>query len=612
LYRLDESTTVYAPKYPLESPVHAHTHSPPSCAKIIGLPSYETPDIYTVVFPDGSVSEYTEDMLSLIPSSNPIPSTSHLPNWIKSGVKATLFLSNMAQPKHGTLHYTPNDCTWTFFPGKQVVTNGILLPDLMANCRELLDTGQLFRGHTKFKNVYNARNQVVLQDCVLRHILAYGFKSLIPPTSPKQHTKLDPNDKAVWDSTYDEEYDGLSSLPTWEVVSEGTYRKMSKGAKALPTMALATIKYDSENRPKRAKYRIVYRIVVLGNLDYHNWTKASTATPVLSQVELRLLTALTVHHKCILKNCDMKQALVQAILPEDEVYFLKPPPGCPRSKPGEYWRLLRSLYGVKRASHLWFEKMKAFLLSIGFRSCANHPCVFVGNLIDGEPPIYAGLYVVDILYFSPSDTVEQHFENLLSEFVQVEFMGQVSHFLGIEFNWQFHDDGNLSVTLTQQSFAENLVDSLHLGHISQSTYSSPYRSNLPVDAIPHVEMSSSERDALRLKFQSIIGSLNWLAHTTRPDLSMIVSILAQHQTNPSPGHLDAALYVVKYLAGIKNLGIYFTSSKHSIIESFFTFSYQPTYVVYVGRELGPTGCFTQHVKTNFTLICFEINISVLH
>ena len=93
----------------------------------------------------------------------------------------------------------------------------------------------------------------------------------------------------------------------------------------------------------------------------------------------------------------MKQALVQAILPEDEVYFLKPPPGCPRSKPGEYWRLLRSLYGLKRASRLWFEKMKAFLLSIGFRSCANHPCVFVGNLIDGEPPIYAAC--MSLTYF---------------------------------------------------------------------------------------------------------------------------------------------------------------------------------------------------------------------
>ena len=273
-------------------------------------------------------------------------------------------------------------------------------------------------------------------------------------------------------------------------------------------------------------------------MDYHNWTKA--ATPVLLQVELRLLTSLVVYHKPVLKNCDVKQAFVQATLPEDEVYFLKPPPGCPRSKPGEYWQLLRSLYGLKCASRLWFETMKAFLLSIGSRSCENHPCLFMGNLLDGEPPIYVGLFVDDLLYFSPSDTVEKHFETLLSQFVQVKFMGQVSHFLGIEFNCMFHDDGNLSVTLTLQSFAENLIDSLHFDFIQPSIYTTPYRSGFPVDAIPHVEMSSPDRDVLRLLYQSIVGSLNWFAHTTCPDLSTIVSMLAQHQCNPSPGHLEAA------------------------------------------------------------------------
>ncbi len=128
----------------------------------------------------------------------------------------------------------------------------------------------------------------------------------------------------------------------------------------------------------------------------------------------------------------------------------------------------------------------------------------------------------------------------LSQFVQVKFMGQVSHFLGIEFNWMFHDDGNLSVTLTLQSFAENLIDSLHFDFIQPSIYTTPYRSGFPVDAIPHVEMSSPDRDVLRLLYQSIVGSLNWFAHTTCPDLSTIVSMLAQHQCNPSPGHLEAA------------------------------------------------------------------------
>jgi len=50
----------------------------------------------------------------------------------------------------------------------------------------------------------------------------------------------------------------------------------------------------------------------------------------------------------------------------------------------------------------------------------------------------------------------------------------------------------------------------------------------------------------------LVGSLNWLAHTTRPDLSTVISLLAQHQANPSSGHYEAARYVVKYLASTKH------------------------------------------------------------
>jgi hypothetical protein len=39
--------------------------------------------------------------------------------------------------------------------------------------------------------------------------------------------------------------------------------------------------------------------------------------------------------------------------------------------------------------------------------------LFVGNLIDGEPHIYIGIYVVDILFFSTSDAIEQKFDSLL-------------------------------------------------------------------------------------------------------------------------------------------------------------------------------------------------------
>jgi len=112
---------------------------------------------------------------------------------------------------------------------------------------------------------------------------------------------MSPSDKSVWEAAYNEEFHGLSSIPTWELIPESQFKKLCKGCKPLPSMAIATIKYDEHNQPKRAKYCVV----VLGNHDYHQWSKESTAAPVMAQLELHLLTSLAVFHKCTLKNCDV-------------------------------------------------------------------------------------------------------------------------------------------------------------------------------------------------------------------------------------------------------------------------------------------------------------------
>jgi len=123
--------------------------------------------------------------------------------------------------------------------------------------------------------------------------------------------------------------------------------------------------------------------------------------------------------------------------------------------------------------------------------------------------------------------------------------------------------------------------------MSLSTFTTPYHSGYPINSIPHEEMSSTQRDSLQLQYQSLVGSLNWLAHTTRPDLSTAISILAQHQSNPSSGHLDAAKYVVKYLANTKTSGIYFTSQKRPILESFLHFPLVPQVLSMSDANWGP-------------------------
>jgi hypothetical protein len=110
-----------------------------------------------------------------------------------------------------------------------------------------------------------------------------------------------------------------------------------------------------------------------------------------------------------------------------------------------------------------------------------------------------GIYVDDIIYFSSSDEVEKHFESLLSGIGNVDFMGQVSHFLGIEFAWKYLPNGHLTVSLTQQSFIESLLESLNITIENTSTYSSPYKSGQHIDSIPSLPMSSKDQDQLRLK-----------------------------------------------------------------------------------------------------------------
>ena len=80
------------------------------------------------------------------------------------------------------------------------------------------------------------------------------------------------------------------------------------------------------------------------------------------------------------------------------------------------------------------------LCDMGLKSAEHSPSLFTGILVPGEPPIYVGIYVDDIIYFSASDTVEKKFEEHLSKIGQVDFMGQVSLFLGTEFTWIHYPD----------------------------------------------------------------------------------------------------------------------------------------------------------------------------
>jgi hypothetical protein len=92
--------------------------------------------------------------------------------------------------------------------------------------------------------------------------------------------------------------------------------------------------------------------------------------------------------------------------------------------------LRKTLYGLRRNPKHWYEALRAALLKIGMNPCAHGPCVFTGVLIEGEPPLYLGVYIDDFTYVSASDAVERVFEQSLSLELEIDWMGDVAWFLG--------------------------------------------------------------------------------------------------------------------------------------------------------------------------------------
>ena len=149
-------------------------------------------------------------------------------------------------------------------------------------------------------------------------------------------------------------------------------------------------------------------------------------------------------------------------------------------------------------------------------------------------------------------------------------MGTVQHFLGIKFQW-VQKNSSLIVHLSQPAFTDHIIQEHGLNLDSATSSRTPYRSGLPVDSVPSVPMTQQAKSELRTKYQSLVGSLQWLSSCSRPDISVITSILAKYQSDPSPGHFDSAKYVLRYLLGTRTLGISFRSDIDPILSTFVHF-----------------------------------------
>ncbi len=514
---------------------------------------------YTIRLDNGAVESVPASLLpSLTNFSDSSQPSSPFPAWIKHGEKCSMEYNN--QQLTGLFHHSSDD-TWEFHETNRsgVIKHKYPLPNLRKTYHSLINLGILRPGWTSQSFVptaYHVSAKNLTNPC------PSNLKQALDPTNPDCHT---------WQLAYEEEFHGIYNCAVYDVISHDEYESYrKKGVTAIPTMCILTIK-NKDGHPDRAKSRIV----VLGNQDKTYYSKSDKYAPVLSQNQLRVLVALAVSKRRRLRQGDVKNAFCNGILPDDETVICMPPKNCPLSKPHTYWRLKKTLYGLAKSPRHWFSTMEKVLHDIGLRNTPNSPCVFTGRLSPDTAPIYVGLYVDDFCYFSEDDKVEERFRQALEQHFTLTWEPELDWFLGIRFHWKCDDKGLITKChLSQEAFIQDLLARTHLLNCNTSPRATPFRRGLPVDTVTDaldLNDPSLYTPQRTKSFQEIMGCLNWLSISTRPDITTIVTLLASHQAQPLQGHLNAALHVVRYLASTLDHGITFSYDANGQLQSFLHF-----------------------------------------
>jgi hypothetical protein len=96
---------------------------------------------------------------------------------------------------------------------------------------------------------------------------------------------------------------------------------------------------------------------------------------------IRILLAYACAHNIKLYQMDVKSAFLHGII--NELVFVEQPPGFEDDKkPNHVYKLKKALHGLKQAPRAWYERLRDFLLSKGFKMGKVNTTLFtkkIGN-----------------------------------------------------------------------------------------------------------------------------------------------------------------------------------------------------------------------------------------
>ena len=309
---------------------------------------------------------------------------------------------------------------------------------------------------------------------------------------------------------------------------------------------------------KRNKFREISkykcRLVMDGSRQIVGVDVFDTFAPVIDYSTVRLLISTAFGNRWDMFHWDISVAFTNADSHENTyVKFPQNFPSdiCPGFTGGTIAKLNKNLYGSKSAPKWWYKCLYSFLIEIGFKSVAGHPCLLIRiTIVAGDMHIVViGIFVDDLLVTGNLAASIEDVKTQMGNRFEFTDQGKLEYYLGVEVTQE--DDHNL--LLHQQGYIKKVLETFKMSECK--SVSTPLPLNLDLSLKDSPEVVDTE---LQGEYRAIIGSLMYLYQWTRPDLGFAVTFLSRYLHRPGVKHMMAAKHTLRYLQGTKTLGIRYT------------------------------------------------------
>lgn len=278
---------------------------------------------------------------------------------------------------------------------------------------------------------------------------------------------------------------------------------------------------------------------------------------------LRILLAFTAGSNFIIWQFDVKTAFLNGKM-VDIVYCRQVQDFEHPTQRNKVWLLNQSLYGTKQAARRWQQDFNRAAAKFNLVPCNSDSAVYV--LKDERGLLIVHLHVDDATVFCNNIELITAFQEFLNTQYKVKWTENPTLYLGIKLEITPE-----STKISQPHYIKAKLE--EFGMVNCRPVKSPCAAKKILSPGTPKEIEAAKD----LPYQALVGSLQWLAHTTRPDIAYAVSQLSSFNSSWTLSHWTAAKRVLRYLRYTQLQTITYTAAnKQLTMYSDSDFSQCPT------------------------------------